>query len=52
MEKKLFDLEQISFIKFEWAYCFYGLFDSVVSVEIHSFSGALNSMYAAVIYLR
>ena len=31
--KKIFDLEQISFIKFERAYCFYDLYDSVVSVK-------------------
>ena len=48
----VFDLEQISFIKFERAYCFYDLHDSVVSVEMYSFSDASNRMYAAVIYLR
>ena len=37
-----FDLEQISFIKFERAYCFYDLHDTVVSVEMHSFSDASN----------
>ena len=28
------------------------MYDSVVSVEIHSFSGASNIMYTTVIYLR
>ena len=48
----LFDLEQISFIKFVRTYCFYNLHDPVVSVEMHSFSGSSSRMYAAVIYLR
>ena len=52
MEKKLFHLEQISFIKFEKAYCFYDLHDPIVSVEMDSFSDASNRMCAAVIYLR
>ena len=48
----LFDLEQISFIKFERAYGFYDFHDPVVSVEMQSFSDASSRMYAAVIYLR
>ena len=50
-EEILFDLKQISFIKFERAYCFYDLHDPVVSVEMHSFSDASNRMYAVFIYL-
>ena len=48
---KKFDLERIWFIKFERAYCFYGLHDPLVFLEMHSFSDASNRMDAAVIYL-
>ena len=50
-EEILFDLKQISFIKFERAYCFYDLHDPVISVEMHSFSDASNRMYSAFIHL-
>ena len=49
MKEILFDLEQISFTKFERAHCFYDFRDPVVSVEMHSFSDASNRMYSAVI---